>query len=136
VVIGDGSTEGSETAKSGTNEQEFFLPPAGRSGIRRLFVEGKPAHHGNARNQQSADSRCRRNRMKENTLTGGALGLGSAFLYTKKSAEVIVVTGNEPCERRTISREDSQSNEGLNVKQQQISHGGIASRRKALQERK
>ena len=38
-------------------------------------------------------------------------------------------------ELRTDTAEVSQINEGLNVKQQQILHGGQASRRKALQEK-
>lgn len=48
------------------------------------------------------------------------------------SAEVIVVVEYE---LRIDTAEVSQINEGLNVKQQQILHGGQASRRKALQEK-
>jgi len=85
VVIGDGGTEGSEPAKSGTNEQEFSLTTKRGSGILRLFVGGKPTHHGDARNQQFTDSRCRRNRRKEKTLTGGGLGLGSVLRQAQQS---------------------------------------------------
>ena len=51
--------------------------------------------------------------MKENALTWGGLGLDSVFLYTKKSAEAILATGNEPPKR--IMVEDSHGSEGPNV---------------------
>ncbi len=39
LVTGDGGSEGSETAKSGTDEQKLHT---------RLYREGKQAHHCNA----------------------------------------------------------------------------------------
>jgi hypothetical protein len=47
--------------------------------------------------------------MKENALTGG--GLRSFLEAVKKSAEVIVVNGNEPMNELEVS----QVNEGLNI---------------------
>ena len=49
--------------------------------------------------------------MKEYTLTRGGLGLDLVLLCTKKSADAILVTGNEP---RIDTVEVSQSNKGLN----------------------
>ena len=47
-------------------------------------------------------------------------GRSSAFFKTKKkSAEVIVVVGNEPLERTEVS----QNSEGLNIKLFQMLHG-------------
>ncbi len=85
MVYREVCTEGSETAKSGTDEQERH---------KRLFEGGKQAHLCDARNQQPSDGRCRRNRMKEYVLTWGDLHCYG--LAEEKSAEVIVVNGHEP----------------------------------------
>ena len=44
------------------------------------------------------------------------------FLYTKKSAEAILVVEYE---LRTDTAEDSQINEGLNIKMFQMQHGSL-----------
>ena len=73
-------TEGSRTAKSGTDEQE---------GYKRLKNRGKQTQHCNARDQQLFLSRCHRNWRKDNALTRGGLGL--YVIYSEKSAEAIVI---------------------------------------------
>jgi hypothetical protein len=56
--------------------------------------------------------------MKGKALTRGGLGLGSVFLQTKKSAEVIVATSNEPLPIiNRVKVEALQGSEGLNIKQ-------------------
>ena len=104
MVWGDPYTKGSQTAKSGTDEQERHM---------RHINSGKQAHHCNAQNGfKGLVCRCRRDWRKEKAFTRGGLGLDSVFLYTKKSAEAILATGNEP---RIETVEDSQRSEGLNV---------------------
>ena len=68
-----------------------------RNGIQRLVREGKQAHLCEARNQQSRMGRCRSDRMKDKCLTRG--DLERYELPIEKSAEVIVVAGNEPIYR-------------------------------------
>jgi len=110
VVWGDPYTEGSQTAKSGTDEQERHM---------RLFVEGKQTHHCNAYKQQFTNSRCRGNWRKDNALTRG--GLSNHELEWEKSADAIVTNGNELCKENI---EVSQVSEGLNHKTSPISTGG------------
>lgn len=62
-----------------------------RNSIQRPIREGKQAYLCKAPDQQSLIGRCCSDRVKESALTWGDLGLGSEFLYTKKSAEVILV---------------------------------------------
>ena len=65
VVYCEVSTEGSETAKSGTDEQERHM---------RLQNEDKQAHHCNVqRIKPSFYSRCRRNWRKGKAFTRGYL---------------------------------------------------------------
>jgi hypothetical protein len=57
--------------------------------------------------------------MKENALTGG--GLSGHELSGEKSAEVILVAEtSRPGERKSVRKEVSQGNEGLNVKKFQM----------------
>jgi hypothetical protein len=69
-----------------------------RNGIQRPSREGEQAHLYDARNKQSLLGRCGGNRRKEYVLTWGDLRLYE--LPFEKSAEAIVVTGNEPVNRR------------------------------------
>ena len=102
-MFSDERSEGSKTAKSGTDEQEPYT---------RLFEMGKQTQHCNARIQLISFSRYGRDRKEVFTLTGGDLRLGSVFLYTEKSADAIVVAGNElPLDQA----EDSRRSEGQNV---------------------
>ena len=72
VVCREASTEGSETAKSGTDEQKRYM---------RLFNVGKQAHLCNVqRTPKAFYSRYRRDWRKEKALTGGGLGLDSVLL--------------------------------------------------------
>ena len=72
LVTGDGSSEGSQTAKSGTDEQERHM---------RHICLGKQAHLCKApRIQEGQICRCRRNWRKGKALTEGGLGLDSVFL--------------------------------------------------------
>ena len=64
VVWGDPCTEGSRTARAGTDEQEMHM---------RLIKVGKVAHHTNAYKQQTFIGRCGRNWLKDNALTKGDL---------------------------------------------------------------
>ena len=65
VVCREAYIEGSETAKSGTDEQKRY---------KRLLKEDKQAQLCNVqRLPKSFSSRCCRNWMKENALTGGGL---------------------------------------------------------------
>jgi hypothetical protein len=65
LVVGDSSSEGSQTAKSGTDEQERHM---------RLLNVDKQAHHCDVQRIPKAFySRCLRNRRKEKALTGGGL---------------------------------------------------------------
>ena len=69
VVYREVCTEGSQTAKSGTDGQKRYM---------RLFNVDKQAHHCNVqRTQKAFYSRYRRDWRKENALTRGGLGLGS-----------------------------------------------------------
>ena len=103
MVSREGCTEGSQTAKSGTDEQKRHM---------RLRNEDKQALHCNVRRTKpSFCSRCRRNWRKGKALTRGSLG-NHGFGYAKESAEAIVGIGNEP---RIETVEDSQDTEGLNV---------------------
>ena len=80
VVYCEVCTEGSETAKSGTDEQERYM---------RHNCLGKQAHLCNAlRLQEKQLCRYRRNWRKEEALTRGDLGV--FVQYTEKSAEAIV----------------------------------------------
>ncbi len=56
VVCCETCTEGSETAKSGTDEQKRHI---------RLFEMGKQAHLCDAPNERISSSRCRSDWMKE-----------------------------------------------------------------------
>jgi hypothetical protein len=72
VVWGDPCTEGSQTAKSGTDEQKRYM---------RLFNVGKQAHHCNVqRSPKAFYSRYRRDWMKGKAITRGGLGLDSVVL--------------------------------------------------------
>jgi hypothetical protein len=64
VVYREVCTEGSQTAKSGTDEQERYM---------RLWFEDKQAQHCNVHNTKSFHSRYRRHWRKEDALTGGDL---------------------------------------------------------------
>jgi len=64
LAVGDNRSGGSETTKSGTDEQERYM---------RLTLKGKQAHHCNAYDQQFKVSRYRRHWMKEKALTWGGL---------------------------------------------------------------
>jgi hypothetical protein len=89
VVYCEVCTEGSETAKSGTDEQKRYM--------RHKYL-GKQAHLCNTqRKQKEYLCRYRRNWMKEKALTGGGLGI-DLNLYTKKSAEAIV-TAETSCNK-------------------------------------
>jgi len=112
VVWGDPYTEGSQTAKSGTDEQERY---------KRLSSEDKQAHHCNVRRiKASFGSRYRRHWMKGKALTRG--GLADHELIGEKSAEAIVANRNEPSiEMMEVSR----GSEGLNVRLFQMLQGGI-----------
>ena len=69
LVVGDGSSEGSQTAKSGTDVQKRYM---------RLFNADKQAHHCNVQRIPKAFySRYRRHWRKEKAITGGGLELGS-----------------------------------------------------------
>jgi hypothetical protein len=93
----DPYTEGSETAPKVPEGLQWRMPLAqnpvltNRNGIRGY--RARISKHIIAKSQISKTlySRYRKNRRKEDALTGGYLGLDSVFLYTKKSAEVIVV---------------------------------------------
>jgi hypothetical protein len=106
VVYCEVRTEGSDTAKSGTDEQKRYM---------RLQNEGKQAHHCNVqRIQTSFWGRCRRNRRKEEALTGGDL-----TEQREKSAEVIVTVATSP-NRKGKSYINC---EGPNIKMFQIKQG-------------
>ncbi len=82
MVYREVCTEGSQTAKSGTDGQKRYM---------RLFNVDKQAHHCNVQRIPKAFySRYRRHWMKEKAITRGGLELGSVFLNVKKSAEVIL----------------------------------------------
>ena len=77
VVYCEVSTEGSETAKSGTDEQERHM---------RLQKEDKQTHHCNVRSiKPSICSRCRRHWTKERALTRGGLGIDSVSMSQEVS---------------------------------------------------
>ena len=80
VVYREVCTEGSEPAKSGTDEQKRHM---------RQVYSGKQPHSCNAPKQREYTGTCRRDRMKEKALTGGGLPLHE--LFGEKSAEAIVV---------------------------------------------
>jgi hypothetical protein len=81
VVESDFSTEGSETAKVGTDEQKVH---------KRLYKMDEQTHHCNVQKKtRILYSRCIGNRLKENALTGGDLRCYE--LAMKKSAEAIVL---------------------------------------------
>jgi hypothetical protein len=79
VVYREVFTEGSQTAKSGTDKQERYM---------RLLDEDKQTHHCNVRNIKSSCSRYRRHWRKGKALTRG--GLDSFLEVIEKSAEAIV----------------------------------------------
>jgi hypothetical protein len=90
VVWGDPCTEGSQTAKSGTDGQKQYM---------RLFNVDKQAHLCEVlRSPKALFSRYCRNRRKEKALTRGGLELYE--LLFEKSAEVIVATSNEPLPKK------------------------------------
>ncbi len=77
VVWGNPCTEGSQTAKSGTDEQEVH---------KRHGVRGKQAQHCKAQRIQTLTlCRCNRHRMKERALTGGGLGIDSVSMCQEVS---------------------------------------------------
>jgi len=90
VVYREVCTEGSETAKSGTDEQELNM---------RHNRTDEVAQHTDVQAQEVKYLLCRfsRHRRKEKALTGGGLGIDPPagwqvrFLCAKKSAEVILV---------------------------------------------
>jgi len=87
VVSREGCTEGSQTAKSGTDEQKSDM---------RLLNEDKQAHHCNVRRiPKSFSSRSGRDWRKGKAFTKGYLD-NHGFGQVKESAEVIVVASNEP----------------------------------------
>jgi len=94
VVYREVYAEGSRIAKAGTDEQE----------VHEATRLDEQAHHCDVRNTgksvHNRNSRCTSDWPKETAFTWGGLGLGSVFLYTKKSAEVIVVGSNEPSQER------------------------------------
>ncbi len=87
MVYREVCTEGSQTAKAGTDEQKLDM---------RHDKSDKQAHHCNVQTQEAEYLLCRFSSdwWKENALTWG--GLSNHELDWEKSAEVIVVTGNEP----------------------------------------
>ncbi|MBW8050755.1 MAG: hypothetical protein FVQ77_10565 [Cytophagales bacterium] len=77
MVSREGYTEGSETAKPGTDEQEVH---------KRHTVMGKQAHLCNARPlPKMAVCRCTRHRVKDNALTWGGLGIDSVSMRQEVS---------------------------------------------------
>jgi len=88
VAFREEYTEGSGTAKAGTEEHELH---------KRLVKEGKVTQHTNAYKQRFLASRCSSDWPKDKALTRG--GLGRYGLPSEKSADSIVVVGNEPGER-------------------------------------
>jgi len=86
VVWGDPYTEVSETANVCTDKQESYM---------RLNISDKVAHQTEVQRFLGILSRYGGDRQKDKRLTEGGLRLGSEFLYTEKSAEVIVVISNE-----------------------------------------
>ena len=77
MVFREECSEGSETTKSGTDEQERHT---------RHIESGKQAHHCNAQNGFNGSiCRCRRDRMKENVLTRGGLGIDSVSMRQEVS---------------------------------------------------
>jgi hypothetical protein len=116
VVWGDPCTEGSQTAKSGTDGQKRYM---------RLFNVDKQAHHCNVqRTTKAFYSRYRRHWIKEKALTRGGLELYE--LLFEKSAEAIV--GGLRYETKGMSVEVERTDrpsyptpevtsEGLNIKQ-------------------
>ena len=108
VVYCEVSTEGSETAKSGTDEQERHM---------RLRNEDKQSHHCNVQSiKPSFSSRCRSHWMKEEALTRGGLGIDSVSMNQEVSR------GHSSRRIRAAKKnaEDSQNDEGLNIKMFQI----------------
>lgn len=116
VVYREVCTEGSQTAKSGTDGQKRYM---------RLFNVGKQAHHCNVqRTPKTFCSRYRRDWTKENALTRGGLEL--YVLLFEKSAEAIVggvwyelIGGPVEVERtdRPSYPTTEVTSEGLNIKQ-------------------
>ena len=76
MVYREVCTEGSGTAKSGTDEQKRYMRP---------LNEDKQAHHCNVLNVKSFFGRCRRNWRKEKALTGGGLGIDSVSMSQEVS---------------------------------------------------
>ena len=77
MVWGDPYTEGSETAKVGTDEQEVH---------KRHISVGKQAHLCKAQRIQKAEvGRCTSDRQKEKALTGGDLGIDSVSMRQEVS---------------------------------------------------
>ncbi len=66
LVVGNCYSEGSQTAKSGTDEQKLHM---------RLIKMGKRTHHCNALNLIVLVSRCSSDWRKEKALTRGGLGI-------------------------------------------------------------
>jgi hypothetical protein len=82
-------SEGSQTAKSGTDEQKIRLVNKRRRDMRHSY-SGKQPHLCNAqRIPKGYLCRSRRDRRKGKAITRG--GFGSHVLGTEKSAEVILV---------------------------------------------
>jgi hypothetical protein len=82
----------------------------------------KQPHHCNAQKVVCGQiCRYRRDWRKEKALTGGDL---KAVKCNERSAEVIVITENEPAsDRNPESRRSHERNEGLNVKKFLMRHG-------------
>jgi len=109
VVWGDPCTEGSQTAKSGTDEQKRHM---------RLRGGDKQAHHCNVHftNHHAVDVAGIGGRKK--LLPGEVL---RCRVHRKKSAGAIVTGSNEP---RTETVEDSHAGEGPNITTFQMQQGG------------
>ena len=77
VVWGDPCTEGSETAKFGTDEQKRHK--------RHICLGEQPQLCEALRIQRKQVCRCRRHRRKEEALTGGGLGIDSVSMSQEVS---------------------------------------------------
>jgi hypothetical protein len=101
LVYREVCSEGSQTAKSGTDEQERYT---------RLLREDKQAHHCNVQRLPNLF-------LVDIAGIGGRNvplpGEASGFrVLPEESAEAIVAKRNELCKRKTISKEASQHGKG------------------------
>ena len=122
VVYREVSTEGSEAAKSGTDEQEFSHFHC-EKWYMRLSAKGKLAHHSEARSQQVAGSRYPEIGGRKKLLPGEVCkhfrNVNAEVSRGRSSYRQRAATQNQ----NGLKAEASQSNEGLNVEQLQILNG-------------